>query len=247
MLCAGTVETPRIVAASGLAGVSALVGKGLTEHPMAYVHFALPAESRLFRARAAADLISEGDGGVDAEYLLQFQLNSDAVFDRVLPDGWLNPGIGVDPGRVAGQLVFLGRSELGDGEVTFDPGDPWLPLDPAGGPALPSATVRPSVAAMPASWPAVADRITEAIGALPLQGYDTKLKLRQSDPGVVSHEVGTMRMGANAATAVVDSNLEVYGCPGLFVCDNSVLPTSPPANPSLTLAALALRLADHVA
>ena len=32
----------------------------------------------------------------------------------------------------------------------------------------------------------------------------------------------------------------------LFVCDNSVFPASPAANPSLTLAVLALRLADHL-
>jgi choline dehydrogenase-like flavoprotein len=45
---------------------------------------------------------------------------------------------------------------------------------------------------------------------------------------------------------VVDTNLQVEKAEGLFVCDNSVFPTSPAANPSLTLAALALRLADHL-
>jgi choline dehydrogenase-like flavoprotein len=248
VLCAGTVETPRIVAASGLAGASGRVGKGLTEHPMAYLHFAVPMGSRLFRARAAADLVSmpRREHCEDPEFMLQFQLNADAVFDRGLPDGWLNPGTGVDPGHTAGQLVFFGRSDLGDGEVTFDTTHPWIPLDPGGGPFLPSATVRPSVGGMPASWQAVADTITTAIGALPLQGDARPLSLLQADPGVVSHEVGTMRMGADAAGAVVDSNLQVFGCEGLFVCDNSVFPTSPPANPSLTLAALALRLADDL-
>jgi choline dehydrogenase-like flavoprotein len=51
---------------------------------------------------------------------------------------------------------------------------------------------------------------------------------------------------ADDGSGGVDANLQVEGQEGLFVCDNSVFPTSPAANPSLTLAALALRLADHL-
>jgi len=66
--------------------------------------------------------------------------------------------------------------------------------------------------------------------------------------GVFSHEVGTMRMnGAGGRPGVVDENLQVNGFSNLHVCDLSVLPYSPPANPTLTLAALSLRLADHLA
>jgi choline dehydrogenase-like flavoprotein len=45
---------------------------------------------------------------------------------------------------------------------------------------------------------------------------------------------------------VVDENPKWNGYDNLFVCDLSVFPTSPAANPTLTLAALALRLADHI-
>jgi choline dehydrogenase-like flavoprotein len=45
---------------------------------------------------------------------------------------------------------------------------------------------------------------------------------------------------------VVNSDLKFLAYDNLYVCDNSVFPTSPAANPSLTLAALALRLATHL-
>ena len=37
-----------------------------------------------------------------------------------------------------------------------------------------------------------------------------------------------------------------WGISGIYACDLSVFPTSPAANPTLTLAALAIRLADHL-
>lgn len=40
--------------------------------------------------------------------------------------------------------------------------------------------------------------------------------------------------------------LKYVGVDNLYVCDLSVFPISPPANPTLTLAALALRLADYL-
>lgn len=64
--------------------------------------------------------------------------------------------------------------------------------------------------------------------------------------GVFSHECGTMRMDGPKGPGVVDSNLKVKGLDNLWVCDLSVLPVSPEANPSLTLAALSLRLAEHL-
>lgn len=70
--------------------------------------------------------------------------------------------------------------------------------------------------------------------------------------GIFAHEVGTMRMDAPPAPGesnvegVVDTDLLVHGFDNLYVCDLSVFPYSPEANPALTLAALSLRLADHL-
>jgi choline dehydrogenase-like flavoprotein len=47
-------------------------------------------------------------------------------------------------------------------------------------------------------------------------------------------------------TGVVDENLQYNGYDNLFVCDLSVFPTSPAANPTLTLVALSLRLVEHI-
>jgi choline dehydrogenase-like flavoprotein len=60
------------------------------------------------------------------------------------------------------------------------------------------------------------------------------------------HNIGTTRMSADPATGVVDADCQVHGVPGLYVCGSSVFPTSGYANPTLTIVALALRLADHL-
>jgi len=58
-----------------------------------------------------------------------------------------------------------------------------------------------------------------------------------------SHHLGTARMAASARTGVVDANLQVFGTRNVFVCDGSTFATAGSANPSLTIGALALRLA----
>jgi glucose dehydrogenase len=60
------------------------------------------------------------------------------------------------------------------------------------------------------------------------------------------HHMGTCRMGDNERTSVVDRNLRVHGVPNLFVAGSSVFVTSGSANPTLSLAALSLRLADYL-
>jgi choline dehydrogenase-like flavoprotein len=62
-----------------------------------------------------------------------------------------------------------------------------------------------------------------------------------------SHQCGTNRMGADPATSVVDPNLKAHDLDNLYICDASVLPTSAAMNPSLTIAALALRAGEHIA
>ena len=61
-----------------------------------------------------------------------------------------------------------------------------------------------------------------------------------------SHQCGTIRMGRDPAKAAVDPGCRAFDHPNLFVVDASVLPTSAGVNPSLTVAALALRAAEHV-
>jgi glucose dehydrogenase len=61
------------------------------------------------------------------------------------------------------------------------------------------------------------------------------------------HIIGTLRMGSEARSSVVDGDLRSHDHPNLFVSGSAVFPTSATANPTLTIAALALRLADTIA
>ena len=60
------------------------------------------------------------------------------------------------------------------------------------------------------------------------------------------HPCGTCRAGDDATTSVVDRNCRVHQLDNLYVADSSFMPTSGGTNPSLTIAANALRVADIV-
>jgi choline dehydrogenase-like flavoprotein len=60
------------------------------------------------------------------------------------------------------------------------------------------------------------------------------------------HHMGTTRMADDPSTGVVDSNCRVFATRNLFIAGSSVFPTGGAANPTLTIVALALRLADHL-
>ncbi len=61
------------------------------------------------------------------------------------------------------------------------------------------------------------------------------------------HLLGTARMGADPSTSVVDQYGRSHDVPNLYVIDGSVFPTSSGVNPTATIAAVALRCADHLA
>ena len=61
-----------------------------------------------------------------------------------------------------------------------------------------------------------------------------------------SHAVGTLRMGSAGDGAAVDATGRVHGLDNLFVTDGSVFPASGGVNPSLTIAAGALRIAEGI-
>ncbi len=69
-------------------------------------------------------------------------------------------------------------------------------------------------------------------------------------PQIVSasthHHLGTTRMHPDPRQGVVDANCQVHGVANLFVAGSSVFPNGGYANPTLTIVALATRLADHV-
>jgi choline dehydrogenase-like flavoprotein len=61
------------------------------------------------------------------------------------------------------------------------------------------------------------------------------------------HHIGTARMGTHPKTSVVDADCRVHTVDNLYVAGSAVFPTSSQANPTLTILALSLRLADRLA
>lgn len=61
------------------------------------------------------------------------------------------------------------------------------------------------------------------------------------------HILGTARMGAEATTSVVNAELRAHDHANLYLVGGATFPTSATANPTLTIAALALRAVDVIA
>jgi choline dehydrogenase-like flavoprotein len=95
------------------------------------------------------------------------------------------------------------------------------------------------------NWAAHAAFVTRLKRLLRQAGYPIVLS-RAFDSRTPSHQCGTARMGTDAATSVVDTDCRSHDHRNLMIVDASVLPTSAAVNPALTVAALALRAADHI-
>jgi choline dehydrogenase-like flavoprotein len=61
-----------------------------------------------------------------------------------------------------------------------------------------------------------------------------------------NHHIGTTRMSDQSGDGVVDRHCLVHGVSNLYVAGSSVFPTGGMANPTFTIVALALRMADHI-
>ena len=61
-----------------------------------------------------------------------------------------------------------------------------------------------------------------------------------------NHHMGTTRMGTNPLTSVVDARCRVHGYENLYIGSSSVFPTGGFSNPTLTVLALCLRIADEL-
>ena len=91
-----------------------------------------------------------------------------------------------------------------------------------------------------------ADKVLADMAAiLEAAGYTVGVRKLQDPRG--DHTTGTCRMGSSPADGVTDRDLQVHGTDNVYVCSNAVLPNAAAVNPTLTLAALALRLGTHLA
>lgn len=96
------------------------------------------------------------------------------------------------------------------------------------------------------NWAAHLALIARLKATLKRAGWPVVLS-RAFEKRTPSHQCGTARMGADPARSVVDADCRAHDLDNLFIVDASVLPTSAAVNPSLTIAALALRAGQHIA
>jgi len=78
-------------------------------------------------------------------------------------------------------------------------------------------------------------------------GADVEWTVGPDSTGPAYHHMGTTRMGTDPQRSVVNPRLRTHDLPNLTVASSSVFPTGGSMNPTLTIAALALKAADHLA
>ena len=82
------------------------------------------------------------------------------------------------------------------------------------------------------------ERIYKAAGAI---------RTFRTPPYPSTHNLGTCRMGASPADSVCNAYGQTHDIPNLFISDGSQFTTGGAENPTLTIVALAIRQADHIA
>jgi hypothetical protein len=243
VLAAGTLESARLALRSGLQP-NALIGKGLTDHPVHFSHFKIPRQSEFYDPFTSAKTLSqprEREGQVRPPYNILLEINADLNQGRYLDDNILDDLIESRGEWVLGEIVFLLNAELQEGNfLQIATGDQHAQI---------SARRVPVTEQQENELKALVNKlVVDGLGGeIIKQGLGTV--------GGVAHEVGTLRMERTKGryvdqygvqAGVVNENLRFLGHQGIYACDLSVFPTSPAANPTLTLAALAIRLADHL-
>ncbi|CAJ0555415.1 Ff.00g054800.m01.CDS01 [Fusarium sp. VM40] len=256
ILSAGTIGTASIALNSGLQKANDLVGKGLIDHNVCYARFAKEKDAGITEKPLNLKTHLKVGGEeclvtvtINANFFLagsSASLNTTHFYDRkgklTKPKDPENEQKNYD--TICVLFEFVGQLD-NDNSVLSIPGlDPVLDIRRA-----------PLKHEVQCAMEDIVRNVRDAfVDAQPFTSPTTGKELC-ADPGlrpqhlgfgVFSHECGTMRMDGPNGGGVVDSNLKVKGIDNLWICDLSVMPVSPEANPSLTLAALSLRLAEHL-
>jgi hypothetical protein len=234
VLAAGSLESPRIVLASGLADSSGKVGVGLTDHPsfLSPRGYELPASSPYSGTQNHAKILLWHKDGAAHPYNVELLVNPQYWLARHSDDEVFQQCTDTK-GKTWVAIKFVMDSPLDDHNQLFYL-SPTEKLE---------ANIRPNDTALHlrAEVTDLRNRILEFLGA----DYDPAEDMDYAGYGTVHHAGGSLRMSSDHS-GVVDENLKFESYTNLYCCDVSVFPHIPIANPSLTLVALAQRLADHL-
>lgn len=243
-VAAGALATPRLLLASGLDSVNpagSAIGRYLMRHCNAVVvglFASRPAPHGEFHKQIAIHDYYFGHSTVDTPRgrlgcLQQFATPQPSLVRRNLPFGF---GHIVAPivSHTTGFIVMAEDRPNADNRVA-------LASPAASAIQLPKATVThnydPRDLAARAALVRAARRILRRAGALVTYSHPIK---------TFSHALGTVRMGLDPASSPLDAWGAFRGVENLFVTDASAFPRGAGLNPSLTIAANALRTGSHL-
>jgi choline dehydrogenase-like flavoprotein len=224
VVACGAIETPRLLLLSrsnafpdGIGNHSSLVGKNFMEHPNLVFFGKIPGVERN----------EDGDGRC-YQFYQEFK-------DREL--GGVVLGFKLQSPRQPGRLRITGGIEMVPSEVN-QVRLSSNQVDYFGNPG----------AVLSFSYQEKDLRSQEELRSLITRIF-TDLKaegIQEQEPVWSHHHIGTCRMGDDPATSVTDRNLRVHETENLYVLSSAVFVTSGGGNPTLTIVALAHRLADHL-
>jgi choline dehydrogenase-like flavoprotein len=212
-----------------------------------YVHFGIPDTSPLYSATGSAKILVQHMDPTPTQHGWNAVLEIGSDWNQAR---YVDPDIIAEHAKLRGEnsqlceLVFLTASPLGDENYVLPSLDGQ---DDDGRPMRVHCKMQRRAEAMLPEMEDLKQKIVSFAKAYPLPGENVGLPLILAPIGGVAHEAGTMRLSDDPKNGVVDANLKMHNYENLYCCDLSVFPTSPAANPSLTLAALAMRLADRLA
>jgi choline dehydrogenase-like flavoprotein len=238
-VCAGAVETPRLLLHTNVANGSGQVGRNHMAHVATQVWGTFDDEMRPNKGYPSA-LITE-----------DFVRPEDATF----VGGYLVQSLGIVPVTWATQVArgrglwgraltdYLGRynrvAGIGiNGECLPQAGNRLELADETDANGVPKARVTFGYGP---NEQAIHDHAVSLLSAIWAEAGAADIwSLTRS-----AHTIGTCRMGTDPDRAVVDPWGRSHEVPNLWICDNSVFPSSLCANPALTIMALSLRTAER--
>ena len=238
-LCAGAIETPRLLLLNGLANGSGQVGRNFMAHTGMQVWGQFEEDIRPYKG-IPGGLISE---------------DTHRPKDADFASGYLLQSIGVMPVTYATQLArgetlwgerlrehMRGYNHVAGINICGDclPYDTnFMELsDEKDARGLPKPRVHFTAGENEKKMTAHAEKIMRAIwaeaGAKDVWALDRH-----------AHIIGTCRMGTDPDASVVNPDGQAHDVPGLYIVDNSVFPSALSVNPALTIMALSLKTADR--